>query len=322
MAKLIHKTKNGAFYHGDSVEELKSGKLAKNLKGKVNLILTSPPFPLNLKKSYGNLQGEDYKKWLSSLAEIWSELLAPDGSIVIELGNAWEKGRPIQSLLHLESLIGFARNKKAKLNLCQQFICYNPSRLPSPANWVTINRIRFTDSYTHVWWFSKSDFPKADNSKVLRPYSKSMEQLLKRGKYNAGKRHSEHVISEKGFLTNHGGSIMHNFIECEPMEEGVEPRLPRNAFSIANTCSNDFFLKKCRELKITPHPARMSIGLAKLFIEFLTEEGDIVLDPFGGSNTTGFAAETLNRKWVSLEISENFLEQSKVRFSDPVLKKN
>lgn len=65
MAKLIHKTKNGAFYHGDSVEELKSGKLAKNLKGKVNLILTSPPFPLNLKKSYGNLQGEDYKKWLS-----------------------------------------------------------------------------------------------------------------------------------------------------------------------------------------------------------------------------------------------------------------
>jgi hypothetical protein len=116
----------------------------------VNLILTSPPFPLNNKKSYGNLEGKEYKKWFIGLAEMFADLLVPDGSIVIEMGNSWRNGRPIQSLLHLESLMGFVKNRRARLCLCQQFICYNPSRLPSPAQWVTVNRIRTTDSFTHV----------------------------------------------------------------------------------------------------------------------------------------------------------------------------
>ena len=46
----------------------------------------------------------------------------------------------------------------------------------------------------------KTDYPKADNRKVLRPYSESMKSLLKRGSYNAGKRPSEHSIGEKSFL--------------------------------------------------------------------------------------------------------------------------
>jgi site-specific DNA-methyltransferase (cytosine-N4-specific) len=114
----------------------------------VNLILTSPPFPLNNKKSYGNLEGKEYKKWFTGLAEIFAYLLTPDGSIVIEMGNSWLNGRPVQSLLHLESLMGFVKNRRADFRLCQQFICYNPSRLPGPAQWVTVNRIRTTDSFT------------------------------------------------------------------------------------------------------------------------------------------------------------------------------
>src|SRR5262249_15186534 len=126
-------------------------------------------------------------------------LLSDDGSIVIEVGNSWVPGRPVQSLLHLESLIGFVNNPQANLRLCQQFICYNPSRLPSPAQWVTVERIRLTDSYTHIWWMAKSDFPKANNRKVLRPYGSEMKALLKRRSYNSGNRPSEHRISENGF---------------------------------------------------------------------------------------------------------------------------
>ena len=212
--------------------------------------------------------------------------MKPDGSIVIELGNAWESSRPIQSLLPLESLISFVKDPVANLRLCQQFVCYNPTRLPSPAQWVTVNRIRTTDSYTHVWWMAKSDNPKADSRKVLRPYSKSMKRLLKLQKYNAGIRPSEHHIGKTSFLTDNGGSIAHNLFEVEPLSDDREPRLP-NAFSFPNTQSNDYYLQECRKLGIKPHPARMPEGLVSFFIQFLTDPGDLVFDPFGGSNTTG-----------------------------------
>lgn len=313
---ILYETTLGKYYL-DNSEDFLNSDLGFNLKNKVQLILTSPPFPLNKKKRYGNLQGEEYKNWFVNLAEIFSELLTDDGSIVIELGNSWVPGHPIQSLLHLESLLGFVKNPNANLKLCQEFICYNPSRLPSPAQWVTIKRIRTTDSFTHVWWMSKSDSPKADNKKVLRPYSKSMLSLLKRKKYNHGMRPSEHNISKKGFLKDNKGSIMHNLIEIDQIDENRKVRLPKNVFSISNTKSNDYFLRSCREKGIKPHPARMPLELANFFIEFLTDPEDIVLDPFAGSNTTGFCAEKLSRKWISIETMEEYGKQSIIRFEDP-----
>ena len=311
------KTELGTYINGDSVELL-GGNIGNNLKGKVQLILTSPPFPLNRKKKYGNIQGEDYKDWFIGLAPLFEKLLTPSGSIIIELGNSWEAGRPVQSLLHLESLIGFVKNPAADLRLCQQFICHNPSRLPSPAQWVTIERTRFTDSYTHVWWMSNTDNPKADNRRVLRPYSKSMKKLLKDQKYNAGSRPSEHKISETSFLKDNKGSIVQNVFEVEPIDMGStrEIRLP-NSFSFANTASNDQFTRRCKEAGIKPHPARMPLGLADFFIQTLTDPGDLVLDPFAGSNTTGFLAEQSERKWLSIDKSQDYIEQARLRFYEP-----
>lgn len=315
MNDILYSTEYGKYYIGKCEETISR----IDIKGQVQLILTSPPFPLNNKKKYGNLEGDEYLKWFAGLAELFSSVLTPNGSIVIEMGNSWEKNRPVQSLLHLNSLIGFVSNKKAGLRLCQEFICYNPARLPSPAQWVTIDRIRAIDSFTHVWWMSNSDYPKADNRKVLRPYSKSMQRLISSGKYNAGKRPSEYNISEKGFLTDNHGSIAHNVLELEQIDDKRELRLPYSMFSISNTRSNDFFTKTCREREIIPHPARMPLELASFFISFLTDEGDIVLDPFGGSNTTGFCAERLKRKWISIEADINYGKQSIIRFEEPSL---
>ncbi|MCV9385994.1 DNA-methyltransferase [Reichenbachiella ulvae] len=302
---------------GDAVKLLQSEEVVENLEGKVDLIITSPPFPLNNKKKYGNKIGEDYRNWFIGLAPVFSKLLSEKGSLVIEIGNSWEPERPVQSLLHLECLLGLVNHPTSELRLIQEFICYNPSKLPSPAQWVTVNRLRTVDSYTHVWWIAKSDFPKADNSKVLRPYSKSMKKLLEKQEYNSGKRPSEHVISGDGFLKDHGGSISHNFFELESLDEKRDVRLPHNVLSYSNTNSNDYFLKKCREKNITPHPARMNKGLIEFFIEFLTDKGDLVLDPFGGSNTTGYCAELSSRKWISFEIDDSYIKQSKIRFQDP-----
>jgi site-specific DNA-methyltransferase (cytosine-N4-specific) len=314
----IYQSNKGTLYKGNSVDLL-SNVLMDELRGRVNLIITSPPFPLNNKKKYGNQKGGEYLEWFKSLAPIFSELLAEDGSLVIEIGNAWEPDRPVQSLLHLECLFGLVNNPNSGLRLIQEFICYNPSKLPSPAQWVTVNRLRTVDSYTHVWWIAKNDNPKADNRKVLRPYSKSMEKLLKRQKYNSGKRPSEHNISEKGFLTNNGGSIAHNLFELESLDQDREVRLPHNVLSFSNTNSNDYFLLKCREQGITPHPARMNGGLVNFFVEFLTDEDDLVLDPFSGSNTTGYCAEKLNRNWVSFELQDDYINQALLRFQNPEL---
>ena len=305
----LYQTEYGRYYIGKCEEVIKN----LDLKGKVQLILTSPPFPLNNKKKYGNFSGEEYLTWFRELAPIFSEVLTPNGSIVIEMGNAWEPNRPIQSLLTLNSLLAFANNEKANLRLCQEFICYNPARLPSPAQWVTINRIRAIDSFTHVWWMSNSDFPKADNRKILRPYSKSMQKLLQTQKFNSGKRPSEHVISAKGFLTDNNGSISHNVLELEAMDD-TEIRLPYSMLRISNTKSNDAFTKACKDNGIVPHPARMPMELASFFIDFLTDEGDIVLDPFGGSNTTGFCAQKAKRNWISIDADPSYGEQSKLRF--------
>ncbi len=307
-------TKAGHLFIGKS-EDILVEPLGHELRGKVQLIFTSPPFPLNQKKQYGNLEGEEYVSWLSSFAPLFADLLTPTGSIVIELGNAWEPGKPIQSLLPLQSLLGFVQHKDAQLRLCQEFICHNPTRLPSPAQWVTVERIRVTDSYTHIWWMSRTDRPKADNRNVLRPYSNATKQMHLRGTFNAGERPSGHIISKDSFLKDNGGSIMQNAIEMEPIEPQKDIRLPTNAFSIAHTNSNDYYIRTCKERGIPPHPARMPLQLINFFIHFLTEPGDLILDPFAGSNATGYCAELAGRKWVSIEANQDYARHSDVRFS-------
>lgn len=307
LVKESYSTKHGKMLVA-KIEDALLSPCLDGLVGKVNLIFTSPPFPLIRKKSYSNKTGEDYLKWLSSLAPLLTKLLAPDGSIVIEVGNAWEQGAPVMSTLPLEALLAF--KNAADLNVCQQIICHNPARLPSPAQWVTVNRVRLKDSYTHVWWMSKTESPKADNRRVLTPYGDSMRKLLKSKSYNAGRRPSGHVISEKGFLMNHGGAISPSVIDVDESSQ----RLPESLMKFAGTSWDKGYRDYCKRHNLEMHPARMPVQLAAFFIQFLTEPGDLVLDPFAGSNTTGFASEILGRRWISVEANVAYAEGSKGRF--------
>lgn len=279
-----------------AAEEVLHSKAANIYRGKVQLIFTSPPFLLNRKKKYGNLQGEEYVKWLASFAPVFRELLKPDGSIVMELGNAWEPGRPVMSTLALRALLAFL--EEGQFYLCEQFICFNPARLPSPAQWVNVERIRVKDAYTHVWWMSPNESPKADNRRVLKPYSPAMLRLLASRKYNAGKRPSEHQIGAKSFLKNNNGAI------------------PGNVLILTNTKATDDYQKYCRERGLPIHPSRMPQGLAEFFIKFLTVSRNLVLDPFAGSNTTGATAERLKRRWISIEPTADYVKGSRGRFPD------
>lgn len=296
-------------YWNTRVEEWLDSRYGNEFASQVDLLLTSPPFPLITKKTYGNLNGDKYIKWLESLAPRFAALLSKNGSLVIEIGNAWTKGEPTMSTLPMESLLAF--KSAGNFYLCQEFICHNPARLPSPVQHVNVERSRVKDSWTRVWWMSKSPNPKANNKNILLPYSKSMRDLLKNQKYNSGKRASGHSIGERSFLVDHGGAIPASCLTQEVID------YYGSLIVSANTKSRgDSYLEYCRNNNIDPHPARMQVGLIRFFISFLTSEKDMVLDPFAGSNTTGAVAQALNRKWGAIEAEARNLEPSKARFED------
>lgn len=287
-----YQTKYGAAYAGDSLA------LLRLLPEKsVGLVITSPPFGLRTKKNYGNVDAENYLDWFLPFSEEVLRVLTDDGSFVIEIGGAWMPRSPTRSIYQYELLVELI--KGVGFHLAQEFFWFNPAKMPGPAQWVTIERIRCTDAVSSIWWLSKTERPAADNRQVLVPYSQSMERLLRKG-YNSGKRPSGHVVSEK-WQRDNGGAI------------------PKNLLAISNTSSNDPYQRKCREQGIPLHPARFPIDLPRFFIDFLANgESPIVLDIFAGSNVTGQVAEEVERPWLAFEIVSEFLEASKFRFGLPV----
>lgn len=284
-----YETNYGRTFLGDSLEIMRQFP-----NSSINLILTSPPFALTRQKEYGNKQEQFYIEWFLQFSKEFYRLLKSNGSLVIDLGGAYLPGHPVRSIYQYELLVRLCREQK--YFLAQEFFHYNPSRLPAPAEWVTVRRIRVKDSVNIVWWLSKSENPKSDNTKVLKPYSDSMKALLKNG-YKAQLRPSGHDISTK-FSNDNGGAI------------------PPNLLELANTESNSYYMKRCKELGKKPHPARFPKDFANFFIKFTTDKGDLVLDPFAGSNTTGYVAEKLERKWIAIEINEAYIQSSQIRFEE------
>jgi site-specific DNA-methyltransferase (cytosine-N4-specific) len=285
--KIFHRTKLGKVVLGDSLLYMEA------IEGKsVDLIMTSPPFGLVRKKEYGNVESYDYLEWFKPFAEQFKRILKPNGSLVIDIGGAWNKGLPTRSLYHYKLLIMLC--EEFGFNLAQDLFWWNPSKLPSPAEWVTIRRIRLKDAINTVWWLSPSPYPRSSNNRVLQPYSDSMKTLLKSG-YHAKKRPSGHDISTH-FRTDNGASIAPNLL------------------AIPNTESNSYYLRYCKDNGLTPHPARFPSELPEFFIRMLTDKDDSVIDPFAGSCVTGEVCERLGRKWVCIDTCEEYLEGSLARF--------
>lgn len=268
-----------------------SYKVLQRLPGcSVDLVLTSPPFALTRKKEYGNEPIERYLEWFMPFCLEIKRILKPTGSFVLDIGGAWIPGVPVRSVYHFELAVRLAR----EFFLAQEFYWYNPARLPTPAEWVTVRRVRVKDAVNMVWWFAKTEWPKADNRCVLQPYSESMKHLIQHG-YTAKKRPSGHDISTK-FQRDNGGAI------------------PPNLIQIANTESNSAYLRKCKDRGIKPHPARYPESLAKFFVDFLTDEDDLVVDPFAGSNVTGAVCDASSRRWLAVERESKYIEGSVLRF--------
>ncbi len=260
--------------------------------GSVSLVMTSPPYALHFKKEYGNVAKTAYVEWFRPFAEQIYRVLSNDGSFVLNIGGSYNAGAPTRSLYHFRLLLMLCDD--IGFHLAQECFWYNPAKLPTPAEWVNVRRMRIKDSVEYVWWLSKSPFPKANNRKVLTEYSADMKRLIERG-YRAKERPSGHKITHK-FQADRGGAI------------------PSNVIERGNNESNSEYIKRCADAGQKPHPARFPAALPEFFIKLLTDEGDCVVDPFAGSNTTGAVAESLRRNWVAMELERRYVENSMLRF--------
>lgn len=263
----------------------------------LDLIVTSPPFGLIRKKDYGNEDADRYVDWFFSFGEQFKRILKPHGSLVIDIGGTWKKGTPTRDLYHFKLLIMLC--EQLEFHLAQEFYWWNPSKLPTPAEWVNIRRVRVKDAVNSVYWLSPTEWPKATNRRVLYPYSPSMRSLLRTG-YKAQRRPSGHNISSK-FTRDNGAAI------------------PPNLIAVAHTESNSHYQRYCKGRGIKPHPARFPAEIPEFFVRMLTDQGDTVLDPFAGSCMTGEVCERLNRTWICVEMVEEYLEGAKGRFERPVV---
>jgi site-specific DNA-methyltransferase (cytosine-N4-specific) len=283
----FHSTAYGRIFNGDSYHFISSLAPAS-----LDLIVTSPPFGLVREKEYGNVPADEYINWFRPYATQFHRLLKDSGSLVIDIGGVWNRGEPTRHLYHFKLLIMLCDEYGFKL--AQDFYWWNPAKLPTPAEWVTVRRVRVKDAINKVWWLSKTSWPKANNRRVLQPYSASMLGLLEHG-YKPNLRPSGHDISDQ-FTNDNGAAI------------------PPNLLAIANTESNSPYLRYCRTRNLKPHPARFPTELPEFFVRMLTDEGDLVLDPFAGSCVTGEVCERLRRRWLCAELQTRYLEGALGRF--------
>ncbi len=296
-SKPYYTTTWGSSYLGDArnlLEQIEDEK--------IDLIITSPPFALTQQKRYGqkfDFVDTDYGEWFEPFAKHLHRILKPRGSLVIHVGGSWKQRAPIKSLYNFKLLLSLCND--VGFTFAQDFYWFNSAKLPSPAQWVAVRRIRAKDAVDPVWWLCKDKRgrTKANNKNVQWQYSEAMLSLLRRATYNFGPRPSGYRISSRGFLVDNGGAISPNLLPYP------------------NTESNGSYLKACRKYGLEVNPARFPVQIPEFFIRLLTRRSNIVLDPFAGSNTTGYAAEKLHRRWISFEIYEEYVKGSSYRFFSP-----
>ncbi len=289
----------GAAYYGDSLEMLKALPSES-----VNLAVTSPPYALHFKKAYGNEHKDNYVKWFLPFAREIQRILKSDGSFVLNIGGSYNQGIPTRSIYHFKLLVALV--EEIGFHLAQECFWYNPAKMPVPAEWVTVRRIRVRDSVEYVWWLSKTPHPKASNLNVLKEYSEDMIRLNRNG-VRGTTRPSGHVIRESFDKIDAGGAIPPNVTEAEF-------ETPESMMKMGNNTANDAYTKRCKEEGVKIHPARFPALLPKFFIKLLTDPNDLVLDPFAGSLTAGAVAEQLDRRWIAGEAVEEYLKAGTYRF--------
>lgn len=292
---LAFSTRLGLALWGDCVD------IFSRLDQPIMACLTSPPYPLAKARAYGGPTEAEYVDFLTAALEPIVALLAPEGSICLNLGqDVFQPGLPSRSL-YIER-VTLALHDRLGLSLMDRLVWHNPSRPPGPIAWASKKRVQLNTAYDPVLWFSPDPLRvKADNRRVLEPHTASHLRLIAAGGEQRCASYGDgaHTLSPGRYRQETPG------------------RIPRNVISRGHRCKDtDAYRRDAQGLGLPVHGAMQPLSIPDFLIRFLTEPGDLVVDPFGGSCTTGMAAERLGRRWVVAEQIMDFLRAGGERFRE------
>ena len=252
----------------------------------IDLIFTSPPYPLANARQYGNPSEQEYVDWLCHVIAPAVDNLVDGGSICINVGNdIFMKLSPARSM-YQERLV-LALHDRLGLHKMDTFI-WVANKAPTPFAWASKQRVQLNSGYEPVYWFTNNPKKvKSNNQRVLHAHSETHHSFV-----HAGGAKTASIQSDGSHRKRVGA-----------YSNPTEGRIARNvqSFAMCKADQNKAYREFCQKHNLPTHGASMPINLAKFFIEFLTEENDLVVDPFGGRLKTAMAAESLNRRWLTTE---------------------
>lgn len=290
VLQVIFRTAQGEVLWADALNVLRGWEPRS-----VDLFMLSPPYLLQRQKAYGGPNSErEYLEWFLPFASEMYRTLRESGTMAINLApGPYLPGLPVRSA-YVHRLV-LALLETLNFFLVGEHIWHNPAALPAPAEWVTKKKIQPKDGFEVTLVFSRTPAFKADTRRVRVPYSPAQQRLMKRG-WEKTTRPSGHALTGN-MARDNGGA------------------LPSRVLVAANTASNDAYQRYCRAHDLPIHPARYPEALPEFFIQWLTEPGDLVVDPFAGSLTTGAVAERLGRRWIGIERCKTYVDGGIGRFS-------
>lgn len=258
-------------YHGDCLEFLKTQKSQS-----IDLIVTSPPYADNRKKTYDGVSANKYVEWFLPISKELFRVLKPEGSFVLNIKERTVNGERGTYVLEL-----ILEMRKQGWLWTEEYIWHKKNSFPG--KWPN----RFRDAWERCLHFTKQKKFNMYQDSVKVPMGEWAEKRLKNLSKTDKTRDESRVMS--GF-----GKNVSNWV-------GRDYAYPTNVIYMATECAN------------VNHSAAFPISLPEWFIKLFSKENDVILDPFMGSGTTALAAIKLNRHFVGAEKNSDYYKHAMIR---------
>ncbi|KZC39844.1 DNA methyltransferase [Rhodanobacter sp. FW510-R12] len=270
-----------------------------NLDEPIHLVLTSPPYPLRKPRAYGNVPVSEYVDFIVHAIEPLVRTLVRGGSMALNLSNdVFMASSPARST-YLERLI-IALEDRLGLQLMDRLPWVNLSKAPGPIAWASKERIHLNVGFEPIIWMCNAPRESfADNRRVLEPHTEKHRQLIA-----AGGTAVEGDYSDGAYRRRAGA-----------FGRETAGRIPKNVLMRGHRCADAMATRRdAQRLGLPPHGAVMPTSVADFLVRYLTEPGQLVVDPFGGKGTTGLAAERAGRRWLICDRVLDYLRAGAERF--------
>jgi site-specific DNA-methyltransferase (adenine-specific) len=269
-------------YLGDSKEVL-----LKVPDNSIDLIITSPPYADQRKKTYGGIHPDDYVEWFLPISSQLLRVLKPSGTFILNIKEKVVNGE--RSTYVIELILSM---RKQGWLWTEEFIWHKKNCYPG--KWPN----RFRDAWERLLQFNKNKKFNMYQEKVMVPMGDWAKTRLK-NLSDTDKIRDESKVGS-GF-----GKNISNWLSRKKA-------YPTNVLRLATECNNK------------NHSATFPESLPEWFIKLFTKRGDTVLDPFMGSGTTNVVAYNMDRNSIGIDINKDFylsvkekLGSSKLLLCDP-----